>query len=51
MEKRYVVFSALPTHTRPARSLKNFVVLSLVVPTFISLKLIVAVAAVFERGT
>ena len=51
IEKRYVVFSELPTQTSPARSLKNFVVLSFVAPTFISLNRIVAVAAVFERGT
>ena len=36
IEKRYVVFSELPTHTSPARSFKNFVVLSFVVPTFTS---------------
>ena len=45
------VFSALPTHTSPVRSVKNFVVLSFVIPTSISPILIVAVAAVFERGT
>ena len=50
-ENRYVVFSALPTQTRPERRVKNFVVLSLVGPTFISPIVIVAVAAVFERGT
>ena len=45
------MFSALPTQTRPERSVKNFVVLSFVGPTFISLMRIDAVAAVFERGT
>ena len=51
IEKRYVVFSELPTQTRPERRVKNLGVLSLVVPTFTSLMLIVAIAAVFERGT
>ena len=51
IEKRYVVFSELPTQTSPALSFKNFVVLSFVAPTFISLSRIVAVAAVFELGT
>ena len=50
-EKRYVVFSEAPTHTSPDWSVKNFVVLSFVGPTFISEILICAVAAVFERGT
>ena len=50
-EKRYVVFSALPTQTKPERNFKYFVVLSFVTPTFISFKVTVAVAAVFERGT
>ena len=50
-EKRNVVFSTLPTQTRPERRVKNFVVLLLVGPTFISPIVIVAVAAVFERGT
>ena len=51
IENRYVVLLAAPTHTRPARRVKNFVVLSLVAPTFISPNFIVAIAAVFERGT
>ena len=51
IDKRYVVFSTLPTQTRPERSVKNLGVLSFVVPKLISLILIVAIAAVFERGT
>ena len=51
IEKRNVVLFALPTQTRPERNVKNFVVLSFVAPTFISPILIVAIAAVFERGT
>ena len=51
IENRYVVFSDAPTQTRPERSVKNLGVLAFVVPKFISLILIDAVAAVFERGT
>ena len=50
-ENLYVVFSTLPTQASPERRVKNFVVLSFVVPTFISPILIDAVAAVLERGT
>ena len=50
-ENLNVVFSALPTHVSPERSVRNFVVLSFVVPTSMSPILIVAVAAVFERCT
>ena len=46
-----MVLSELPTQTSPERSVKNFVVLSFVAPTFISPIRIDAVAAVFERGT
>jgi hypothetical protein len=51
IEKRYVVFSELPTHTRPERNVKKRGVLSFVVPKLISPILIWAIAAVFERGT
>ena len=51
IEKRYVVFSELPTQTRPERRVKKRGVLSFVVPKFISPILIVAIAAVLERGT
>ena len=51
IENLNVVFSAFPTHTKPDRNVRNFGVLSVVVPKFISLIRIVAVAAVFERGT
>ena len=51
IENLYVVFSELPTHTRPARKVKNLGVASFVGPKLISDRLIVAVAAVLERGT
>ena len=51
IEKRYVVFSVLPTQTRPERRVKKRGVLSFVVPKLISPILIVAIAAVLERGT
>ena len=51
VENRYVVFSDAPTQTSPDCSVKNLGVLEFVVPKFISLILIDAVAAVFERGT
>ena len=51
IEKRYVVPWELPTQTSPERRVKNLGVLSSVVPKFISPMVIVAVAAVFERGT
>ena len=41
----------LPTQTNPVRSVRNLGVLSFVAPKFTSPMLIVAVAAVFERGT
>ena len=50
-EKRNVVLSELPTTTNPFCNVKNLVVASFVVPTFISPILIFAIAAVFERGT
>ena len=46
-----MVFAILPTHTSPERSVRNLGVLSFVLPKFISPILIVAIAAVFERGT
>ena len=50
-ENLYVVFSTLPTQASPERSVKNFVVLSFVAPTFISPILNYAVAAVLlESG-
>ena len=36
IEKRYVVFSLFPTHTRPERRVKNLGVLLFVVPKFTS---------------
>ena len=51
IENRYVVFWLLPTQTRPGRRLKKRGVLSFVAPRFTSSIVIVAVAAVFERGT
>ena len=51
IENRYVVPCVLPTQTSPERRVRNFGVLSLVAPKFISPILIVAIAAVFERGT
>ena len=50
-ENLKVVFSTLPIQTSPARSFKNLGVASVVVPKSTSPNLIVAVAAVLERGT
>ena len=46
-----MVFSELPTHTRPDRRVKNLGVLAFVVPKLTSDISIDATAAVFERGT
>ena len=51
IEKRYVVFSELPTHTSPERSVKKRGVLLFVAPRFTSPIFIWAIAAVLERGT
>ena len=51
IENLYVVFSLLPTHIRPALSERNLGVASVVGPRSISSILIVAIAALFERGT
>jgi len=50
IEKRKVVFSTLPIHTNPGRSVKMLGGFD-VWPKSTSSILIVAVAAVFERGT
>ena len=46
-----MVFATLPTQTSPERSVKNLGVLSFVDPKLTSPILIVAIAAVLERGT
>ena len=51
VENRYVVFSELPTQISPDWSVMKFGVASVVGPRFTSDMLIVALAAVFERGT
>ena len=50
IENLYVVFSTLPIQTSPERSFKVFGVASVVGPKSTSPNLIVAVAAVLERG-
>ena len=45
------MLSALPTQTSPALNFKKLGVLSFVGPRLIFPMLIVAIAAVFERGT
>ena len=50
-ENLKVVFSTLPMHTSPERNVIDFGVASVVAPKSTSSILIVAVAAVFERGT
>ena len=51
IENLKVVFSLLPTHTRPGLSERNLGEASVVGPKSISSILIVAVAALLERGT
>ena len=50
IENLYVVFSMFPIQTSPERSFKVFGVASVVGPKSTSPNLIVAVAAVLERG-
>ena len=51
IENLKVVLSLLPTHTRPALNERNLGVASVVGPKSISSIFIVAVAALFDRGT